>query len=883
MKVSPIQNSFAAGEVSPLLDGRTDISKYYSSVKEMENFIILPQGGVRRRPGTYFVAATKSNKAARLISFQFSTTQSYILEFTDQLMRVYKDNGIVLGNGSAYELATPYLEADLFNLQYVQDADTMWIVHPTYKPQKLTRSAHATWTLTNYAPTLDPFTSANNYPSAVTIFEQRIYFANTNTSPHNIWASVSGDYEDMTTGVNAGDAFIYEMGSQEVNAIRWLSSGKVILMGTLGGIFSMSSGSDQLAITPTNVSVKLETTYGATNLVPRKIGNYVYYIQRNLTTVRETAYSYNENEYKALDMTILAPHITGDAGIVDMAYQQSPYNILWCVRSDGEIAALTREIDQEVIAWSRQILGGKFTGIASQQAVVESVAVIPGDDGHDQVWFVVKRTINGGTVRYVEYLKPMDYGTEQEDAFYVDSGLSLDSPKTITAITKADPGVVTATSHGFSNGNIVIIRGVVGMTEVNRVKFLVASKTDHTFELNAAGDAIDVNVKALIHCDGTDGSQEFSDAATSKAITANGSVQVDTQYSKFGGASGLFNGTTDYLSLAYSSDWPKATDNFSIDFQARWKDHTTSSNIQYLYSQRDDGTHMTNFLYNTNKLQFECYDGAVVLVFTVPFTPTDGVFYHIELTRSGNSWYIFINGVEMTKTLVSGAYACTLPTLSAGIRIGDRSNDYFFNGNLDEYRISVGVARHTADFTVPAEPYAVSANIDTTDYGTYVSGGEVRKCVTTLSGLGHLEGESLDIFIDGIIRTDVTVASAAVTISDPTNGGGEIHTGLNYVSTLKTMRIEAGSAQGTAQSKLKRMHKAYAMLYKSLGMNMGNDDTQDSVEFSATDDFISEYSGWKDIFMPSVWDRDGFIKITQDGPAPLNLMSIVMYMVTSDQ
>ena len=141
-KVSPILTNFTSGEVSPLLDGRVDISKYYNSAKTLENFLILPAGGIKRRPGTYYVAEVKdSARKARLIPFQFSVTQSYIVELGDRIARFYANRGQLLSGGSAYSITTPYLEADLFNLQFAQDADTMWIVHPSYKPRKLTRNA----------------------------------------------------------------------------------------------------------------------------------------------------------------------------------------------------------------------------------------------------------------------------------------------------------------------------------------------------------------------------------------------------------------------------------------------------------------------------------------------------------------------------------------------------------------------------------------------------------------------------------------------------------------------------------------------------------------------------------------------------------------------
>ena len=178
-KTDLIITNFTAGELSPRLKGRVDQSKYYNGCETLENMLIYPHGGAVRRPGTVYVADVKDHsKKVRLIPFEFNTEQAYALEFGDQYMRVYKDNGQVeAGGGGVYELATPYLEADLFDLKYVQSNDIMYIVHPSHKPRKLTRSAHNNWSISNYAPTADPFTSAGNYPSCVAFFEERLVFA----------------------------------------------------------------------------------------------------------------------------------------------------------------------------------------------------------------------------------------------------------------------------------------------------------------------------------------------------------------------------------------------------------------------------------------------------------------------------------------------------------------------------------------------------------------------------------------------------------------------------------------------------------------------------------------------------------------------------------
>jgi hypothetical protein len=144
----------------------------------------------------------------------------------------------------------------------------------------------------------------------------------------------------------------------------------------------------------------------------------VIYIERAGRKVREFGYSFQYDKYLSPDLTLLSPEITS-TGIKEVGFQLRPNPILWCVLNDGDIAMLTYQRDQSVIAWTKQITDGDF----------ESVAVISSDD-EDEVWVSVSRTIGGTAVRYIEQFQPMDWGTDQEDAWFVDSGLSYDSTAT---------------------------------------------------------------------------------------------------------------------------------------------------------------------------------------------------------------------------------------------------------------------------------------------------------------------------------------------------------------------------------------------------------------------------------------------------------------------
>ncbi|EFM18634.1 hypothetical protein [Pantoea sp. aB] len=167
MSNSLIQPSFAGGEISPNVYGRVDLAKYSIALRRCRNFIVRQYGGLENRPGTRFIAEAKyPDRKCRLIPFQFSTVQTYALEFGHNYMRVYKDGGQVLdGNNQVYELATPYQEADLFELKITQSADVMTICHKAYAPRELRRFGHASWELVEVVTKNGPFEDINIDPS----------------------------------------------------------------------------------------------------------------------------------------------------------------------------------------------------------------------------------------------------------------------------------------------------------------------------------------------------------------------------------------------------------------------------------------------------------------------------------------------------------------------------------------------------------------------------------------------------------------------------------------------------------------------------------------------------------------------------------------------
>ena len=538
-------STFTSGEISPRLEGRIDIEKYRSGLSDLTNMIVQPHGGLTRRPGTEYLGAVKdSSVKTRLIPFQFKTSDTYILEFGHQYMRVFR-NGLQVLLGSAktitaatkanpavitsnshgysngdeiyltsvggmtelngrnyivanastntyslkdlfgnninstnyttytsggstdeiYEIATPYASADVFNLRFVQSADVMYFAHPSYAIRTLSRTDHNAWTFAtpsineNSTPVL---TTSNNYPSVVTFFEQRLVFAATNNNPQTIWFSKNADYLNFTTGTSADNALIYTIASNQVNSIRYLSPTRVLTIGTSGGEYVLTTTNDG-PITPTTTQIRKYSNYGSANIEPVQVADVTLFLQRGNRKVREFKYvgEVNTAGYQAPDITVLAEHIT-KGGVEGFAYQQEPENIVWCIRADGTLLGLTYRREEAVVAWHKHVIGGKF---GAGQAVVESISALPTDSGNDELYMVVKRTINGQTMRYVEVMKDFDFGSTTTSAFFVDSGLAYagSAVSGFSSLYHLEGDDVSILANGASHPDKTVSNGAISL------------------------------------------------------------------------------------------------------------------------------------------------------------------------------------------------------------------------------------------------------------------------------------------------------------------------------------------------------------------------------------------------------------------------------------
>ena len=315
---------------------------------------------------------------------------------------------------------------------------------------------------------LGAFSDTTGHPSCVTFYEQRLVFAGTSDQPQTLFFSRSGDYENMDENrggtVAADDAMIYTIASNQVNVIQSLKATRTLIILTSGGEFTLNSDSTGTAVSPTNINIKKQSNYGASNLDALSVGNATLFVQRAKRKLRELAYNFDTDGYVAPDMTILAEDITLN-GLDELTYQQEPHSIIWGIRGDGVLVGLTYQRSEQVVAWHQHKLGGSFG--ATAYGIVESVISISGNSynrtDEDQIWVIVKRTINGTTRRYVEYFTPFQFDSSLTQFQFVDSALTYSgsATSTLTGLDHLEAQSVRIIANGATHPDKTVSSGSI--------------------------------------------------------------------------------------------------------------------------------------------------------------------------------------------------------------------------------------------------------------------------------------------------------------------------------------------------------------------------------------------------------------------------------------
>lgn len=311
--------------------------------------------------------------------------------------------------------------------------------------------------LSKTPPTYDPvMAAAGDYPAAVSYFEQRRCFAGTINKPQHILMTKSGTESNMSYSlpIKDDDRISFRVASREANAIRHVVPLTQLLLLTADAEWRVSSVNSD-AITPNTISVRPQSYVGASNVQPVVVNNSLIYAAARGGHARELGYNWQANGFISGDLSIRSAHLFDNLDIKDMAYAKAPYPIVWFTSSNGKLLGLTYVPEQQIGAWHQHDTDGEF----------ESCAVVA-EGSEDRLYVVVKRTINGATVRMVERLASRQFA-DLEDAFFVDCGLTYDgaAATTISGLTHLEGKTVNILADGSVHPQRVVTSGSITLDQ----------------------------------------------------------------------------------------------------------------------------------------------------------------------------------------------------------------------------------------------------------------------------------------------------------------------------------------------------------------------------------------------------------------------------------
>lgn len=304
------------------------------------------------------------------------------------------------------------------------------------------------------APTArNPFSGAGNNPSCVGYFQQRLMFGNLTNDPEGVYGSKTGQFHNFTisTPLQDDDAVTFKMVGKQVNSVQHiLDLGKLLVM-TAGGEWACL-GDASGVLKPTAINSKQYSYNGSSSLAPIVIGSDLLYVQARGNFIRNLFFDFMIDGYRGNDLTVFSSHLVDGQTIVDWTYSQIPNSIVWAARSDGTLLGLTYIKEQQMIAWHRHDFDG----------AVENVCCIP-EGSEDVLYLVIRRTINGRTVRYIERIGTR-YISDITQYIGMDAALTYDGRNTSATTMTLSGGTgswdytqtltLTASTSQFSSSDI---------------------------------------------------------------------------------------------------------------------------------------------------------------------------------------------------------------------------------------------------------------------------------------------------------------------------------------------------------------------------------------------------------------------------------------------
>lgn len=356
--------------------------------------------------------------------FRNGTVSPRVAEFVVGFNTNVTVNAVLSGTYTAVNQGQGFLATDVGRLLRVKDADTFYrvvtITAWTDATHVAVQLSDEPFSNTNIVQnwSLGYFGNTNGFPTCGVFFDDRLWLGGVAGAPNLVAGSTSGAYENFQSQApdNSTEddyALVLELNSRKNSRVLWISTDeRGVLIGTgVEEYVLMSSSSTEAGITATNARARPNTGRGSkAGIEPVKVDSQILFVQRSGSDLREFAYVYQEDKYKAPSLAQFATHLTQPT-LVQGVYAAEPFNLVWWRRSDGSMVALTYDRDENVVGWHRHDFGG----------LVGSLAVIPSIETNQDLLGMV---INRNGVRTIEKLMPFwSFADTIDVAHYVDGGV----------------------------------------------------------------------------------------------------------------------------------------------------------------------------------------------------------------------------------------------------------------------------------------------------------------------------------------------------------------------------------------------------------------------------------------------------------------------------
>lgn len=926
--VTPIQTHFAGGEISPLLDGRVDSDRRKSSLGLCKNWLPTLAGPLSRRPASIYVGGIKNNARARLVPFQFSTTQSYMLEFGATYIRFWTSYGLVLSGGTPYEVTTTYSVTDVFQIKFTQSADVIYIVHPSHPPRKLQRYGATDWRLSTisfqdgpYMPVVSTgiaggwagVTSTVSATSGQANLSYGTFFAITGT------ASGTGGRVKITLGLGAttnqlvnGAMYRIEQvqGTVEANgtwAISIIDGTHLELIGSTFVNAYVAAGAPQLDPAPfvehTFPTVRVTGTAAGTAGVVR------------LTVADSSVFSVTDKKYvvEAVLGTVAA-NGTWSVVIVDATHIELTGSV-YAGAYTANTGTITLAISAGRLVRMQAHLGnwgwGKIVSVTNPYTLVVDITGTLGSVNLDAIrlgaW-----SINTGYPSTVTF---------NQDRLCFDGPFPGD-PQRLDGSTVGD----------YENFSPTDPDGTV--TDSNAYSFDLTSNDVNDTAWLAADDKglLTGSVSAEWVLRPTSLGQAITPTNVTAAKTTRWGSEANVPVVTVGRAA-IFvqRGGRRIREMHYFFD----IDSYRATDLTELAEHITGTGVidmahqalplSLIWVVRDDGV-LLCMTYDRDSQQLRAgwaqheLGGASDAAGNPPIVESIGVISSPDGTQD-DVWMIvqrYVNGSSVrymeylskifegvdlqkdAKHLDCGA-TYDSPILISAVTIGatpqvtTATAHGLVTGDKVQFDEVVGLAIGTTNalntkrtlVTVLSATQFTLDSISTVGATAYVGSGEVRKMVTTISGLTYLENETIYGWADGA-DTGPLVVSAGGVVTLPYKAA-VVHLGYSNDSDGQLLRLEVGSRNGTSTGKTRRTHRMGVLVYRSLGLQIGqNFDSLDPVEFRSSGVALSGYapeliSGIQSHTVEFDYDYDNLVCFRVSGGTPCTLLSIMPQLETQDR